>query len=110
MAGKTWWQEGEAAGHIMSSVWKQREMNSGAHSLLFIQFGTLTHGVMPSTFSEFSRLESPLQTHPEACLMCDSRSHDVDSQDTLSRFIYLLHCLLFVFTHLKKMCYYTVSQ
>lgn len=29
MAGKAWWQEHEASGHIASAVRKQREMDAG---------------------------------------------------------------------------------
>lgn len=34
MAGKAWWQEGEAADHMASPVGKQRETDAGAQLTL----------------------------------------------------------------------------
>ena len=40
MAGKSWKQEDNAAGHMTSTVRKQREMDAGAQLAFFIQSGT----------------------------------------------------------------------
>ena len=44
MAEKAWWQEHEAAGHIASTVRKQREMDAGAQLTVSLQDPSLWDG------------------------------------------------------------------
>jgi hypothetical protein len=51
MAKMSWHLELETAGHLASAVRRQLEMNANAHvHSFFIQSGTPSHGVIPSTF------------------------------------------------------------
>jgi hypothetical protein len=51
MVEKVWWQEIEVDGHVMPTIRKQKEMNTGAQLTLsfFILPGSLTHRTALST-------------------------------------------------------------
>lgn len=47
MAGKTWWQEREGAGHMASALKKQRQINNGVS---LTSFFLVNPGPQPLTF------------------------------------------------------------
>lgn len=56
MMGKLWWEESETAGHVMSSVSKQREMTT---SLQLMVSPCAVYGMVPPS----SRVGLPIKTN-----------------------------------------------
>lgn len=72
MVGEALQQEHEVAGHIASKARKQREMDGGvqlASSIsLFIQSGTLAHGMELSTFKVWLSTAVKLSESSQRCM------------------------------------------